>query len=120
MPNTLINVYYKTVTEESSQIGEYEEQGLEDEIQVAPNEWDIADAQEHGLDPEVYTVLSHVQKYGSLELANGYRQWFETTDPVHDREYFEKGTQKYYSIFIDGLNADQWKQLLHELNMRTN
>lgn len=116
-----IKVYYQTTTPESAEIGDYEDQGLEYEKEIIPDYWDIEEAKEKGLNPEVYSVLEELKDFGALETSstpfNINHDWFTTVDPVEDRNYFENSVNKTYSIFVEGLNKEQWEQLLNNASL---
>lgn len=92
-------VTYETITPESAEDGDAEDRGWEVEYTQAPL-FEIVDLAKH--------------TYGTSEpsssVVNSYT-WWTSPDPVNDRNYFEKGESKYYSLHIKDM-TDREAQII--------
>lgn len=73
----------QTVTPESAEAGEYHDCCLE----------------ESGTSSVKDTIMRAVHAYGVVALGSGIVcNWFASVSPTEDREFFESGVEKYYTL----------------------
>lgn len=94
----LISIYYERWTHEDKDAGEPSERGTEVVREVV----NAAELEQYGRD------------YGISEpSASDPRAtrhiWFRSTSPRNDREYFEQGIEKFYSLHIHEVNGREPK-----------
>lgn len=94
MSNTYnVSVTYEIITDESAEMGDAAERGYESERE----------------DVDVDELERLVQKYGFSEPSSSEldeRMWFSTTSPSEDRDYFENGERKFFSLHLHSVNGD--------------
>lgn len=90
-------ITYQTVTEESAEIGDYADQG-----------WELQDGHADDMDDLIYEL----DRYGFYEdTGHGLNELrFNTVDPVRDRAYYEEGESKYYTVFINREDGQDFEQ----------
>lgn len=90
-------ITYQTVTPESAEIGDYEDQG-----------WELQD----GYAEDIDDLIHQLEDYGFYEdVGHSLDELrFNTVDPVHDRAYFEDGESKYYTVFITRDDGGDFEQ----------
>lgn len=82
-------IAYRTITPESSEAGDYDSQGWE-------WEYDIDELQD--------ILQKAVNDYGIYHKTSSHDLSFESTSPNQDRDYFEKGIEVYYDLFIKNID----------------
>lgn len=88
----LYSITYQLVTPESAEHGDYEKQGYEVEKQEAELQDILRDAvNNYGIYSTTGTISAGIS--------------FESLTPDHDRDYFEKGHEKYYTLHITHLDG---------------
>jgi hypothetical protein len=92
------NIYYNIVTPESAEIGDFEESGNE-----------VLDGYAEDMDD----LINQLEDYGFAQDNNSTatdRLSFDTVDPVQDRAHFEEGEDKYYTVFIEREDDEDFEQ----------
>ncbi|WP_146139387.1 hypothetical protein [Simplicispira suum] len=87
MSKFIISVTYEHQDETSLESGEPYERGYEIEGQEVDEDELKAIANEYGVNAASSTVI-------------GQFTWFNSSSPREDREYFEKGIEKFFSLHI--------------------
>lgn len=83
-------ITYELITPESAEMGDFEETGWEVERQ---NET-LAD------------ILKNANyNYGIYEPTDSFSESWRSTSPDNNRDYFEKGHEKYYTLFINNVDG---------------
>lgn len=99
------SITYQTVTPESAEDGDYADNGyviqdeveeLQDILQEAVNRYGI------------YEPSSVGYKDGKRSVSAGC--WWSSTSPDTDRDYWEKGHEKYYSLHINNIDGSELNQ----------
>ncbi len=94
MNNTYnVSVTYEIITDESAEQGDVAERGYE-------REREDVDADE---------LRRLVQNYGFSDPSSSRledRMWFSTTSPRKDRDYFENGERKFFSLHLNSVNGE--------------
>lgn len=89
-PMFLVNKTYEIITQESAEDSDVEDSGFEFKDEpMSPEEL------KYELSQENYLEWSNSDKTG----------WLSTVTPVEDRDYFEKGIEKYYSLHFKKLDG---------------
>lgn len=86
-----VSVTYEVTTPESAEAGDVEETGFERENEI--------------LDQEELKRL--IGNYGFAGVSSSHLTgplWLMTLDPVHDRDFFEKGLEKTYGLHLKAVN----------------
>ena len=106
-----VRVYWQVVTPESAECGDYESGGFDQDISCTPDQWD----KEDGLGP-VKLAAKAILEFGFVEPSGSPKWypglWYSTTEPEHDRAYFEQGEEKTYSFHLKGFTLEQ-EMLIH-------
>ena len=91
-------ITYQTVTPESAEVGEYEDQG-----------WELQDGQADDMDDLIHQLDNYGfyqdNSPGILDELS-----FSTVSPTHDRAYFEEGEETYYTVFIKREDGQDFEQ----------
>ena len=94
MSNTYnVSVTYEIITDESAEKGDVAERGYESEHE----------------DVNAGELERLVHKYGFSEPSSSRledRMWFSTTSPREDRDYFENGERKFFSLHLHSVNGE--------------
>lgn len=95
---------FNVVTQESAELGTYERQGFT--------------YQDETMDVE--SLLNELEKLDGGYLETYMNEATKTItisndEPVYDREYYEKGEEKYYSLHIVCDSFDDFKKLIKQL-----
>lgn len=100
----LVSVTFSSATPESSEVGEYESSGFDQERV----EWDADDLYRAAI------------QYGFHEPSSSTitaTTYFTSSSPTEDDEYFRRGVSTYYSLHIHEVNgsepSDEQMQALH-------
>ena len=57
---------------------------------------------------DLYELRKYAREYGISEPSSsaiGPHDWFFSVEPDRNREYFEHGTESYYSLHIESING---------------
>ena len=80
-----VGITYQTVTPESSEAGDFEDTGWEEEYEEA----------------SIYDIERKIREYG-INQNDG--NWWSSASPVHNKEYFEEMEEKYHNLHIKHLD----------------
>lgn len=90
----IVSVSYEKWTEEDRDAGECGDRGLVVEREVFDTDDLMACARQYGFS----------QASASSPAMNPHI-WFSTIEPTNDREYFENGVEKFYSLHVHSING---------------
>ena len=94
MSNTYnISVTYEIITDESAEQGDVAERGYESERE----------------DVDVDELERLIQNHGFSQPSSSRledRMWFSSTSPREDRDYFENGERKFFSLHLHSVNGE--------------
>ena len=85
-------ITYELVTPESAEMGDFEETGWEVERENSPLEEILRDA---------------YFNYGIYEPTDSFHTSWSSTSPDNNRDYFEKGHERYYTLFINNIDGSE-------------
>ena len=85
-------ITYELVTPESAEMGDFEETGWEVERENSPLEEILRDA---------------YFNYGIYEPTDSFHTSWSSTSPDNNRDYFEKGHERYYTLFINNVDGSE-------------
>lgn len=110
------SITYETWDEEALEAGETNDRGFEVEDQpLTPDEYDIEEAQDKGLDPIAYLALKEISRGGFVEPSSSHPRpgeniWFSTVDDDID---IHSGERTQRAIHFKNLSPDQWTQIIN-------
>lgn len=96
------SVTFQTITPESAEAGDYESQGFEVEETID----ELQDILQDGVNRYGVSEPSSISyKDGVGKVSSGC--WWSSSSPDNDRDYFEKGIEKYYSLHIRNIDGSE-------------